>query len=264
MKNLALANGASFSPELGIGEASSGLTNQDSGDSLSRFQPTDSTVVASMRALLHEAQPHLVTSTGFGLLFPGQSFANGPEEVSDIPPDSALLFANVEPSEVQRPDGSITCGTFSSGCFEEGGRAFMDLTLEVGDAQVNWLADAEDESIWKALESWQRAGKVFIGLKGRGHSIILRVPFVLSQCEMRRPYERNDVANEIERDHFFLDVAAQIADSGIMHCVPPRVSDGARLKYVSVTVLLTKSMAQLVDRDVQFRELDSLSAHLRF
>lgn len=263
MENLAPANGASLLPEAGISEASPSLSNRDSGESLSRFQPTDSTVVASMRALLHDAHPHLVTSTGFGLLFPGQSFANDPE-VSDIPPDSAILFANVEPSEVKRPDGSTMRCTFSSGCFEEGGRAFMDLTLEVGDAQVNWLADAEDEGIWKALESWQRAGRVFIGLKGREHSVILRVPFVLSQCEMRRPHERVDVANETERDHFFLHFAAQIADSGIMHFVPPRVSEGACLKNVSVTVLLTKRMVKMVDRDVLFRELDSLSAHLRF
>ncbi|MFM0281280.1 hypothetical protein P0D75_24980 [Paraburkholderia sediminicola] len=262
MKNLAPANGASFVPELGISAASSGLSNRDSGEALSRFLPTDSTVVASMRGLVHDAHPHLVTKTGFGLLFPGQSFAND-SKASDIPPDSAVLFANVETSAIKWSDGSTMPGTFSAGCFEEGGRAFMDLTLEVGDAQVSWLADAEDEGIWKALESWQHAGKVFIGLNGREQSIILRVPFVLSQCEMRRPYERIDVANQTERDHFFFHFAAQIADSGIMHCVPPRVSEGARLKYVSVTVLLTKRTVQLVDQDVLFRELDSLSAHLR-
>ncbi|ASL47906.1 hypothetical protein bAD24_III10945 [Burkholderia sp. AD24] len=49
-----------------------------------------------------------------------------------------------------------------------------------------------------------------------------------------------------------------------MHYAAAGSSDGARLNYVSVNVLLAQRMLRMVNRDVLFRELESLTAHLRF
>jgi hypothetical protein len=222
----------------------------------------DDATVMRMRALIRHGNPQLATSNGFGILFPTGSVAarSGP---FDVVPDTAVLFANVEPSAVAQRDGELMHTTFSTECSYEGGKCFIVLTLDAGSAQINWIADAQDEALWDAIDSWERTGEVCIELKGRNRRTVIRVSSTAPLCRAQRPRNLLVGADENDSDQFFLHVATQIADSGVMHYAAVGGSDGARLKYVSVNVLLAQRMMQMVNRGVLFRAVESLSSHLR-
>ncbi|EIM96352.1 hypothetical protein WQE_34606 [Paraburkholderia hospita] len=128
------------------------------------------------------------------------------------------------------------------------------------DIRIDWLADARDEQVVRALDSWRQHEVVHFSLLGSPNTI-LKVPCMASQIAVGIG---DDVTGYVpgQSECQFLSLAAKIVDSPVKEEFDWSQCQ-ATLRHLSTNILLTDRSSSFVCEQAMFRCLESVGEHLK-
>ncbi|KVK74443.1 hypothetical protein WJ47_34445 [Burkholderia ubonensis] len=193
-----------------------------------------------------EATVHLTLAAGFlaiGHLDKLRDYREGLKSAKGLPDDLPVLTCPVAEEDAHR----FSAPNFET-CFGFGttvktlGVPLMTIRLQVGGAQIYWLADLTDPEVWSAYDMWKRVGCAPIALlleSGNNRSCKFGVQDVSGKptsMEDFRVYAGKPVSEDIWQTMEFL------SKSGLMKMQATTDIPGVPLTQVLVNILLTKRL----------------------
>lgn len=184
---------------------------------------------------------HLFTSVpaSIGVVKKACDFARTSKSASDMRPDTPVLVASIDLNRylgLARVEGSFGFGHFR---FE--GRIVLSMRLQSGSAQIYWLADAADPSVWAAIDAMKKNGEVGFMLEEGERGAF--VPYTLLP-------HREDIrilrAESLSHPDGLSDAAVRLASSGLVQKNATTDIPGTDLDYVHVNVLASESVALML------------------
>ncbi|MEI6001997.1 hypothetical protein H3V53_34170 [Paraburkholderia bengalensis] len=201
---------------------------------------------SEMRVSVQNASPGSVGAYDFipapasiGLMQKASNFAGTSKSASEMRPDTPVLVSTIDLNRylsLARVEGS-----FGFGHFRFDGRIVLSMRLQSGSAQIYWLADAADASVWDAIDVMKQNGEVgFMLEEGRGGVF---VPYTLSPHQEDIRILR---AECMSHPGGLSDAAARLASSGMVQKNATTDIPGTRLEYVHVNLLASESVALML------------------
>jgi hypothetical protein len=190
-----------------------------------------------------------------GTLHKASEFVRSSTTASSMKPDTPVLGS---PVDIKRfLELSRVEGTFGFGHFRVDGRIVLSMRLQSGAAQIYWLADSADPSLWAAIDVMKKNQEVGFMLEEGRQSVFVRWDL---------PPNHEDIrvlrAESLSHPGGLCDAALELANSGLVEANATTDIPGIELKYVHVNVLASESVhhmlqaiqASLPDRATERRD----------
>lgn len=188
-----------------------------------------------------------------GTLHNASEFARISTSASTLKPDTPVLGSSIDMKRLL--DLSRVEGTFGFGHFRVDGRIVLSIRYQSGAAQVYWLADSADPSVWAAIDIMKKNGEVgFMFEEGS------RGAFVPWKLLPHHEDIRILRAESLSHPDGLSDAAVALATSGLVEANATTDIPGTELRYVHVNVLANGSVTSLL-QTLQAPLPDSVNRH---
>lgn len=146
---------------------------------------------------------------------------------------------------------------FGARRFTEHGIPFVQVMCIIEGTRIDWLADARDRDVARALNCWRESEEVFVTLAGKP-GLTMRIPCMASRIEPCFPADVSmyrPMQNECE----FLFLASRIVDSTFMETFDEYPDT---ITHMSANILLTDQSCGFVDEDAMLRPIERVGEYL--
>jgi hypothetical protein len=174
-----------------------------------------------------------------GTLHRASEFARISTTASAMKPDTPVLGSPVDMKRYL--DLSRVEGTFGFGHFRVDGRIVLSMRLQSGAAQIYWLADSADPSLWAAIDVMKKNREVGFMLEEGRQSAFVRWDLPPSDEDIRVLR-----AESLGHPGGLSNAAVELASSGQVEANATTDIPGVELKYVHVNVLASESVQHLL------------------
>ncbi|ALL67862.1 hypothetical protein K788_0001021 [Paraburkholderia caribensis MBA4] len=167
-------------------------------------------------------------------------FTRTSKSASAMKPDTPVLVSSVDLNRylsLARVDGSFGFGHFR---FED--RIVLSMRFQSGSAQIYWLADAADPSVWDAIDVMKKNEEVGFMLEEGARGAF--VPYTLLPHQEDIRILR---AESLSHPDGLSDAAVELANSGLVQKNATTDIPGIKLEYVHVNVLASESVARVLE-----------------
>lgn len=166
----------------------------------------------------------------FGTVRRARDFAEFSSAAASLKPEAPVLVATIDLNRFL--DVSRANGVFGFGHFRAGDRVVLSFRLQSGAAQIYWLADSADPSVWALIDDMKRVGEAGFLLGGEEQSVF--IPWkLMPQENLIGAIRAECLAYPGDRS----DAVRSLAQSGFVEKNATTDISGVELAYVHVSVL---------------------------